>query len=99
VERADRTVHPDRVTTRTAHRPAESWRERLRVVIHESDTPAGRAFDVALLVAIAARVVAVLLEGVGAIRTRYGAELYAVEWVFTVLCSVEYALRLATVPR
>jgi voltage-gated potassium channel len=98
LERAPRAVHPERVTARTAHPPADSWRERLRVVIHESDTPAGRAFDVALLLAITASVVAVMLESVPSIRTRYGAELYAVEWLFTALFSVEYALRLATVP-
>jgi voltage-gated potassium channel len=50
----------------TAARPR--WRERLHEVIFEADTPAGRFFDLALLVAIALSVAAVLLESVAAIR-------------------------------
>ena len=76
-----------------------AWRERLRVIIFEADTPAGKAFDVALLVAIVASVGAVLLESVGSIREQHGVTLRAVEWVFTVLFTIEYVLRLACVGR
>ncbi|MDX1501273.1 MAG: ion transporter [Thermoanaerobaculia bacterium] len=73
------------------------WQHRLHEIIFEADTPAGKAFDVALLVAIGASVIAVMLESVAGIRARYGAELRAVEWTFTVLFTVEYALRLVCV--
>jgi voltage-gated potassium channel len=80
-------------------RPGESWRSTFYEVIFEADTPAGQAFDVALLVAILLSVLAVLLESVASIGQRYGSWLYGVEWVFTILFSVEYLLRLLSVLR
>jgi voltage-gated potassium channel len=76
-----------------------SWRENLRVIIFEADTPAGKAFDVALLVAIVLSVTAVMLESVAWVRRDYGVELSLIEWLFTLLFTVEYVLRLAVVPR
>ena len=73
------------------------WRERLRVVIFEADTPAGKTFDVVLLIAILASVLAVMLESVESIREDYGPALDAAEWGFTLLFTVEYVLRLACV--
>lgn len=81
-------VHP-----RGEERPLSPRRARLHEIIFESNTPAGRAFDVWLLIAIALSVGAVMLESVGAVRARFGSELYAVEWFFTILFTVEYALR------
>jgi voltage-gated potassium channel len=74
------------------------WRERTRVVIFEADTPAGKAFDVALLVAILSSVVVVMLESVATIRARHGLSLDVAEWGFTLLFTVEYLLRLVCVP-
>ncbi len=74
------------------------WRERLRVIIFEADTPAGKAFDVGLLVAILASVIAVMLDSVAPIRAVYGRGLDVAEWVFTLLFTLEYALRLVCVP-
>jgi voltage-gated potassium channel len=82
-----------------AGKPAGGWRRRLHVVIFEHDTPAGRAFDVVLLVLILGSVLAVLLESVPGLRVRWGAALVAVEWGFTLLFTVEYLLRLAAVRR
>jgi len=75
-----------------------AWRERLRVIIFEADTPAGKAFDVGLLVAILASVIAVMLDSVAPIRAEYGRGLDVAEWVFTLLFTLEYALRLVCVP-
>jgi voltage-gated potassium channel len=75
------------------------WRERIGRVIFETDTPAARAFDVALLWAIVASVVAVVLESVPSIRATYGPALRAVEWAFTLAFTVEYLLRLLTAGR
>ena len=74
-------------------------RGRLHEVIYEAETPAGRAFDVALIGLILLSVLAVMLESVGSVRARYGAELFAAEWAFTILFTVEYALRLLSVRR
>lgn len=51
---------------------AAAWRQRLYVIIFEADTPAGRAFDVALLWAIGLSVLAVSLESVAAIDQAAG---------------------------
>lgn len=73
------------------------WRERLRVVIFEADTPGGKAFDVALLLGILASVAAVMLESVESIRQNHGPALLALEWAFTILFSLEYVARLVCV--
>jgi voltage-gated potassium channel len=73
------------------------WRQRLHEIIFEAETPEGKAFDVALLVCIVASVVVVLLDSVASIRARYGTVLRGLEWTFTILFTVEYVLRLATV--
>lgn len=77
----------------------QGWRQRLYVIIFEADTPAGKAFDVALIFAIFASVVVVMLESVAAIRAEYGAALWAAEWVFTILFTCEYLLRLTCTRR
>ena len=75
------------------------WQRTLYVVIFEHDTRGGKLFDVALLVAIAASVLVVMLETVEGFRKEHRDLLLVVEWGFTLLFTVEYALRLACVRR
>ncbi len=75
------------------------WREKLRIIIFEADTRAGKAFDVALLVSIVISVSVVMAESVEEIRDSYGTALDVAEWIFTILFTVEYVLRLLTVRR
>lgn len=75
------------------------WRLKLRKIIFDHDTPAARAFDIALLWCIVLSVAAVVLESIDGISRRYGDLLVALEWCFTLLFAVEYLLRLATVAR
>jgi voltage-gated potassium channel len=75
------------------------WRARLHEVIFEADTPAGRAFDVGLLIAILVSVVAVMLESVAPIRRQHGGVLRTVEWIVTGAFTIEYVLRLMAVDR
>ena len=77
--------------------PERSFREHLRRIIFEADTPAGKAFDIALLWAIALSVIAVMLESVEAINARYGTYLRDAEWFFTILFTIEYIVRIAVV--
>jgi voltage-gated potassium channel len=74
------------------------WRERLRIIIFEADTPAGKAFDVSLLVAILVSVLAVMLDSVASIRAEYGRALDVTEWLFTHHFTNEYVLRRGCVP-
>jgi voltage-gated potassium channel len=80
-------------------RTQATWREELRVIIFEADTPAGKAFDIGLFIAIMLSVTAVMAESVRWIRQDHGVMLRALEWLFTILFTVEYLLRLVCVPR
>ena len=71
-----------------------SLREHLNRIIFEFDTPAGKAFDVALIVVIVLSVIAVMLDSVDAISIHYQHLLKGAEWVFTGLFTIEYLLRL-----
>ncbi len=79
--------------------PGSPWRSQVHEIIFEADTPAGRAFDLALIGCIVASVVAVTLESVASLQADYGAVLRAAEWAFTLLFTAEYVLRLASVGR
>ena len=85
-------------------RPFDS--ERLtgrRLAIHRfifgADTPQAKFFDEALIVIILASVGTVMLESVDSIGSRFNFFLICIEWGFTVIFTVEYALRLICVGR
>jgi voltage-gated potassium channel len=80
-------------------RPFTRRRARLHEVIFESDTRAGRYFDLVLIWLIVLSVATVILESVREVREQYGRLLYALEWLFTLLFTVEYFLRLLSVRR
>ena len=73
------------------------WRIVLYEVIFEADTPAGKGFDVLLIVSILASVAVVMLDSIGSVRSQYGSLLYALEWLFTLMFTIEYLLRLLCV--
>lgn len=74
-------------------------REHIYRIIFEAETPAGRAFDVVLFLAIIGSIAVVVLESVAPIQSAYHAELVAAEWVFTGLFTLEYGVRLWASPR
>ena len=74
------------------------FRKKLYEVIFKADTPAGKAFDVVLIICILASVGVVMLDSVDTISKQYHGLFYGLEWVFTVLFTIEYILRLACVP-
>lgn len=71
-------------------------RDRLYIIIFGTDTPAGKAFDVALLWAIVLSTLVVMLESVSEIHDEYGSILLYAEYIFTFLFTIEYILRLWT---
>ena len=78
---------------------ATGLRHRLYVIIFESDTRAGRVFDVVLIVAILASVLVVMVDSVPTLGTELKDVLRSLEWAFTLVFTVEYALRLWVVRR
>lgn len=83
----------------TERRSSSALKNRLHEIIFESDTWGGRAFNVALIVLILASVLVVMLESVSWIRAQYSASLDVLEWSFTIIFTVEYALRVYCVRR
>jgi len=79
--------------------PEKPWRATLHEVIFEADTTAGRAFDIALIVCICLSVLAVMLDSVASLHARWGDALLVAEWIFTVLFTIEYILRILAVRR
>lgn len=77
--------------------PFEGWRGKAHEVIYEADTPAGKAFDIILMVGIALSVLAVMLESVASLTETHHRLLRISEWVFTILFTIEYVLRLLAV--
>jgi voltage-gated potassium channel len=80
-------------------KPASGWRRRVFNVVFESDTPAGKLFDVILIAAVLLSIAAVLADSVESVAVRHGALLTALEWIFTALFTLEYIARLSCVER
>ncbi len=72
-------------------------REKLYEIIFEADTPAGKFFDVALLIVILISVALVMLESVPNIRMNFRPTLRIIEWIITGIFTVEYLLRVIIV--
>lgn len=75
-------------------KPQTNLRRKLHEIIFEADTRAGKLFDVILIIAIIISVVAVMLDSIRSINDQYGDLLYIIEWVFTILFTIEYLFRL-----
>jgi len=72
-------------------------RDRLHGIVFESDTYAGRLFDIVLLALIVLSVTVVILESIQSLQNRYGDLFLLLEWSFTIIFTMEYVLRLYSV--
>ena len=77
----------------------KSFKHRLHEIIYEADTPAGRAFDVVLLIFILSSVVLVALESIDQIGQKYQHQLDIAEWIITILFTIEYFLRIISIKK
>lgn len=76
-----------------------NWKQKLHEIIYEADTFAGKLFDIILLVIILMSVLVVMLESVASYQTLYGHYFNIIEWVITILFTIEYILRIITVKK
>ncbi len=76
-----------------------AWRESLNTIIFGSETRMGRAFDVVLSVCILLSVSVVMMGSVESFQKQFPQVLAVLEWIFTTLFTIEYALRLISVRR
>ncbi|NYZ63371.1 ion transporter [Luteimonas deserti] len=74
-------------------------RNRVYRLLFHHETPAERNFDLALIAAIVVSVIVVLLDSEPAVKMRWHSALVAAEWAFTIVFTIEYALRLWAVRR
>lgn len=75
------------------------FREKIHEVIFEADTRAGKVFDVVLMICIVASVLVVMLESVAELNARYHDLFLVLEWIFTIIFTIEYFLRIYCVYR
>lgn len=80
-------------------KPLQGWRLRWYTVIFEADTQAGRLFDKALIGIILLSIGIVMADSVEALHLVYGRGFLLMEWVFTVLFTLEYIARLVCTRR
>lgn len=76
----------------------DGFRLKMYETIFESDTVAGKVFDLTILILIISSVTVIILESVQEIRSRFLDYLIAIEWFFTIVFTIEYAARIWTVP-
>ena len=69
-------------------------KQQLRSVIFGTETPAGKRFDITLMVCIVLSVILIFIDTIEHINSQYGDYISIAEWTFTVFFTVEYILRL-----
>lgn len=77
----------------------KNWRVKLHEIIYEADTFAGKLFDITLLIVILFSILLVMLESVEKIGTKYTSVLNVLEWIITVLFTLEYIARVVAVKK
>ena len=69
-------------------------KENIKSVIFGTTTTAGKIFDIALILSILISIILVMLDSIAFYHDAYGKTLYLLEWVITILFTLEYALRI-----
>ncbi|NPA44375.1 MAG: ion transporter [Chlorobi bacterium] len=70
---------------------------KLYEIVFEADTPAGKAFDIILLIAVSLSVIVVMLESVDSYNSRFPVLFHYAEWFFTIIFTIEYIVRIVIV--
>ena len=71
--------------------------EQIKIVIFGTDTRGGKLFDIVLIITIILSIIAVLLDSVTEYNQKYGNILHIAEWIFTIMFTVEYLLRIYSI--
>lgn len=77
----------------------QGWKFKLHEIIYGTHTPAGKLFDIALLVVILYSVIIVMLESIPRYDVKYHTYLDISEWVVTILFTIEYILRIICIKK
>jgi voltage-gated potassium channel len=71
---------------------------KLYEIIFGTETAAGKWFDIALIVVILASVVVIMLDSITSLDVRFGNLFLQLEWVFTIMFTIEYIARIWCTP-
>ncbi len=77
----------------------KSWKHKIHEVIYGTHTPAGKLFDILLLIVILYSIVVIMLESIPWFDKKYHRFLNISEWIVTILFSIEYILRIISINR
>lgn len=70
------------------------FKSKIYKIIFEAETKAGKLFDVALLVLIILSILIIFLDSVPHLNKKYGDLFLILEWVFTIIFTIEYVMRI-----
>jgi voltage-gated potassium channel len=71
----------------------KTLKEKLFIIIFEADTRAGQLFDKTLIYLILLSLVVVVIDSVDSISSKFHFSLSVLEWLFTIIFSLEYIAR------
>lgn len=74
-------------------------KNKLYNIVFESNTKAGKLFDIWLLWIILISVLIAMLDSVPRLNALFGLEFYLLEWIFTLLFTIEYIIRVSVSPK
>ncbi|PIB39028.1 ion transporter [Maribacter sp. 4G9] len=75
------------------------WKHKLHEIIYEADTPMGKWFDIVLIILILFSVLLIMLESVKSIDAEYHLTLLSLEWIITILFTIEYIARIICIQK
>ena len=70
------------------------FKENVKSIIFGTTTIYGKLFDIVLIGSILISVIIVMLDSVSAYHATYSHLFYSLEWIFTILFTIEYCLRI-----
>ena len=74
-------------------------KDKIKIVIFGTDTQGGKLFDICLIITIILSIITVMVDSVQDYHIRYGGFLKILEWIFTIIFTIEYILRIYCVRR
>ena len=69
-------------------------KQQIYTIIFKSDTPAGKKFDIWLLVLIALNIIVIMLESMSGTARWFSFPMRLIGWMFTIIFTFEYYLRI-----
>lgn len=76
---------------------SKETKEELYHIIFEANTRTGKAFDLVIIILIAISILSVILESVNSIHQNFGTLFAYLEWIITIVFTIEYIVRLIVV--